>query len=309
MRVAGWAVWAAVLAAVGPGSARAMEKDVVVSVYQGVCVEGDLAANLATARKVVEEARSRGSHFVCLPECFLSGYESKEAVEKGARSLDDPELAAFIAESARHDMVVLVGLARRAPEGLFNTELVIHRGKLLGLYDKVFLTGGDSGRLGFKAGTSVPVFEAHGVRFAVQICHDSSFPFIALDAKLRGAEILFSPHNNEIGADAADDHRKWVRNNHVGIACQMKMVVARSNIVKSDRPGQVGYGDSFILSPQGTPLAEARLFRTELITTTVKPAMFRGPWVWADFAETPEWLKKELADLLAGRAPATKGGK
>ena len=46
--------------------------------------------------------------------------------------LDDPELARFIAESASHEMVVMVGLARRTAEGVSNTELVIHRGKLLG---------------------------------------------------------------------------------------------------------------------------------------------------------------------------------
>ncbi|MBM4092710.1 MAG: carbon-nitrogen hydrolase family protein, partial [Planctomycetes bacterium] len=106
--------------------AQALEKDVVVSVYQGVCREGDFSANLATAREVVKQARERGSHFLALPECFLSGYESREAVQRGARSLDDPELAQFIAESAAHEMVVIVGLARRAADGLYNTELVIH---------------------------------------------------------------------------------------------------------------------------------------------------------------------------------------
>ena len=52
-------------------------------------------------------------------------------MERGARSLDDAELKAFIAESATHDMVVMVGLARKSAEGLFNTELVIHRGKFV----------------------------------------------------------------------------------------------------------------------------------------------------------------------------------
>lgn len=275
-----------------------MERDVVVSIYQGVCREGDFAANAATVREVTEAALQRGSDFLCFPECFLSGYESPEAVRAGARSLGDEDLQAVIAETSAHDMAVLVGTARRAPDGLFNTQLVMHRGRLLGWYDKVFLTGGDSDRLGFMPGRAVPTFEAHGTRFAVQICHDSSFPHVALHAKLRGAEVLFSPHNNEIGVSAADDHRKWVRNNHVGTACQMKLVVARANIVKSDRPDRTGYGDSFILSPQGEPLAEAGLFRTALITATIAPRMFGGPYVWADFAETPAWLRAELAELL-----------
>jgi predicted amidohydrolase len=108
--------------------ALAIESNLVLSVYQGVCQEGDFTANLTTAREVVKQARERGSHFLALPECFLSGYESREAVQRGARSLDDPEVKQFIAESAAHDMVVLVGLARKSGDGLSNTELVIHRG-------------------------------------------------------------------------------------------------------------------------------------------------------------------------------------
>jgi predicted amidohydrolase len=292
---------ALVVAAVLGGRAApalAADGDLVVSVYQGTCQQGDFAANLKTVRAVIEQARLRGSHFIAFPECFLSGYESPEAARKGARALDDPALKAFVAESADHDMVVLVGLARRAADGLYNTELVIHRGKLLGSYDKVMLTGGDRDVLGFAPGAAVPVFAAHGVRFGVIICHDSSFPYVAMAARLQGATLLFSPHNNEIGAEAADDHRHWVRNCHVGLACQFKMVVARANIVKSDRPGRIGYGDSFILGPQGTPLAEAKLFKTELVTATIPPAMYRSPPAWANLGETPAWLRTELARLL-----------
>jgi hypothetical protein len=169
------------------------------------------------------------------------------------------------------------------------------------------LTQGDRHELGFLPGKSVPVFAAHGVRFAVIICHDSSFPHLAMAAKLQGAEILFTPHDNEIGEQGVDDHRRWVRNCHIGLACQLKLVVARANTVKTDRRGLVGYGDSFILSPQGEPLAEAKLFKTELITAKITPAMFKGPTVWADLNETPAWLRTQVGELLTDfRRPATE---
>ncbi len=278
--------------------AVAAEGELLISVYQGTCREGDFASNLATVRDVTQQARERGSHFVAFPECFLSGYESREAVRRGARRLDDSELKRFIAESADHDLVVIVGIARLAGDSLFNSVLVIHRGKLLGTYDKIMLTGGDRDDLGFKPGTSTPVFSAHGTRFGVIICHDSSFPEVAMAERLQGATLLFSPHYNEIGAQAVDDHRHSVRNCHVGLATQLKMIVARSNVVRTERAGRVGYGDSFILSPLGTPLAEAKLFKQELITARVTPAMLRSPWVWADHAETPAWLRTQVASLL-----------
>jgi predicted amidohydrolase len=284
----------------GGAPARALEREVSIAVYQGACQEGDFAANLGTVRRVVQEATAGGRQFVVFPEAFLSGYASRAAVQRGARGLDDQKLREFIAESAAHDVVVLVGLARKAPDGLYNSQLVIHRGRLLGFHDKVLLTGGDRDTLGFKPGTSVPLFFAHGARFAVAIGHDTSLPHLALAARLQGAEILFTPHHNEIGAHAADDHRQWVRNCHVGLACQFEMAVARAHIVKSDRAGQMGYGDSFILSPQGTALAEAKLFKTELISATVTPAMFQAPWVWADLNEVPGWLRAQAGQLLTG---------
>ena len=102
----------------------ALERDVVVTVYQGPCKDGDFTANVATAREVVQQARARGSHFLVFPEEFLSGCDSLEHLRSGARRLDDPELSAFIKETADHDLVVLAGLARLTDEGIYNSVLV-----------------------------------------------------------------------------------------------------------------------------------------------------------------------------------------
>jgi len=282
-----------------------IEQETVISVYQGECAEGDFSTNLQTVRGVCDQALARGSHFVVFPECFLSGYENREAVVRGARGLDDPELVQWIDATKAHDMVILVGIVRKLPQDkVANTQLVIHRGRIVGYYDKVMLTWGDRHTLGFEAGTAVPIFNIHGVKFGINICHDTSFPHVAMMAKLQGAELLFTPHNNEISTQVVDDHRAWVRNCHVGLACQMKMVVARANIVKSGREGSVGYGDSFILSPQGNPLVEADLFKSELITATITPAMFQSPYVWSDLRETPGWLRAQLGQALTEARPA-----
>lgn len=276
----------------------ALERDVTISVYQGPCADGDFSKNLATTRKVVKEALDRGSDFVVFPETFLSGYDTIEHMRLGARRMEDSALQSLIAESSAHSMVILVGLARQTDQGIFNSELVIHHGKVLGIYDKIMLTEGDRDELRFIPGKEVPVFTANGARFAVIICHDSSFPYPALIAKLNGAEILFSPHYNSIPAQTVDAHRKWVRNCHIGLACQMKLVVARSNVVVAGNPKEVGYGDSFILSPQGEALAQAELFRTELLTTKITNKLFQSPVVWADLNETPAVLKTTLGKML-----------
>jgi (R)-amidase len=280
-----------------PFSLGALDKDLTISVYQGPCVDGDFAKNLATTRQAVKEALAKGSDFLALPETFLSGYDTPEHMRQGARRISDPELQSFIDESGSHSMVVIVGLARITDEGIYNSVLVIHKGKLLGIYNKIMLTGGDRNTLKFLPGKDVPVFEANGARFAVVICHDTSFPHPALVAKLKGAEILFTPHYNSIAREKMDAHRKWVRNCHIGLACQMKVVVARANVVVNGKE-RLGYGDSFIVSPRGDMLAEAELFRTELVTAKVTPALFKSPYVWADLNEVPDYLNATLAELL-----------
>ena len=280
----------------------ALERDVVISAWQGPCVDGDFAANLATARSVVQQALERHSDFLAFPETFLSGYVTREKMLAGARNLDGPEITSFIAESAGHNMVIIVGLARKVGEEVFNTELVIQHGKLLGTFDKVMLTGSDRDKLKFTPGLDVPVFTANGARFAVIICHDTSFPQPGFLAKLRGAEILFTPHYNSIDAQRVDEHRKLVRNNHVGLACLLKMALVRSNVVVLDRPGSPGYGDSFIMTPEGEVLAGADLFRTELVTATLTAEMFRRANGWASLDAVPAWLNKALAEELVRAA-------
>jgi predicted amidohydrolase len=275
-----------------------LDRAITVGVYQGPCLDGDFPANLASARRVVATALQRGCDFLTFPEAFLSGYATPETVRRGARSLQDPDLQAFVLESARHEMVIVVGLARREGEQLYNSALVLHQGRLLGAYDKVMLTTGDRQSLGFAPGTAVPVFLAHGVRFAVAICHDTSFPHVATAARFQGAQLLLTPHYNRIAPSVADDHRRWVRNCHVGLASQLKMAVARANTVATDPSDLLGYGDSFILGPQGEPLAQTDLFKTELLTAKVTPEMFEPPTVWGDLHETPAWLRQQVADLM-----------
>ena len=284
-----------------PAGLPGLEREVVVSVYQGPCRDGDFSANLATVRAAVAEARAAGSQFLALPESFLSGCDTFSHLKQGARRLDDPELRAFIAESAAHDVVLLVGMTRIEKEGMYNSVLVIHRGRLLGIYDKVMLVEDERREYGILPGKTVPVFRAHGVRFAVIVCHDTSFPQPAMMARLQGAEILFTPHYNCIPTQKMDEHRKWVRNTHVGLACQMKMVLARSNVIVTGKKDQLGYGDSFIMSPRGEVLAEAGLFRTRLVSARITPAML-GAGLGADLNEVPPEFNARLGELLSGEA-------
>jgi len=246
----------------------------IVGVWQGRCADGNLARNIARTEEVIDEAARAGCDFVCLPETFLSGYGSREIIERGALDLGDKRLLDLAKRAADRNVVTLVGLAERRGNEIANTAVVLDGGKVAGAYRKTMLTGGDANKMGFCWGTEQPVFEARGVTFGIQICHDSSFPEIASILAWKGARLLFSPHYNAIPVANMDDHRIRVRNNHIGVAAHFGLVVARANvIVPESKDGALGYGDSAIFSPLGAPLAEAGLFTERLIFADV------GPWL------------------------------
>ena len=250
----------------------------IIGVWQGVCRDGDLEANLARTAQVIDEAADAGCAFVCLPEQFLCGYGKAERVIAAAMTLDDERLLALARKAEDRSVVTLVGLCERRGRSCANTQVVLAGGTVAGHYTKTMLIQGDRKVMGF-FDEELPVFEAAGVSFGIMICHDSSFPEIAATMAWKGARIIFSPHYNCIRRDRMDSHRILVRNNHVGIAAHYGVVVARANVVgywpDQDR---YGYGDSAIFAPNGAPLAEAGLFAERLITAEVAPHLVSSEW-------------------------------
>ena len=265
----------------------------LIGVWQGVCKEGDLAANLARTEQVIDEAHQAGCDLVCLPELFLCGGGADDH-RRNAMGLDDRRLSDLAVRAADRNVVTLVGLCEKRGDRLANTQVVLADGRVAGHYTKTMLTGGDRQVMDF-FDDELPVFTAKGVRFGIVICHDTSFPEVAATLVWKGAQILFAPHYNSIKRERMDEHRLLVRNNNVGIAAHYDVVVARSNVVGYWPEGdRFGYGDAAIFSPHGVPLAEAGLFTEKLITADV--ASYLGGPRWRDRRDLRPAIIKQLAD-------------
>jgi predicted amidohydrolase len=274
-----------------------------VAAWQGRCIDGDVEANLAAAHRAIDLAAAERAHFLCLPETFLSGYGTREAVLRGALALDDPRLLRLAACAAGHGLTLLAGLAERLPDGrLGNTAAIFNEGRLLGAYRKTMRTESDTDIMGFCLDTDMPVFQAQGLRFGCIICHDSSFVEPALILVGKGAQLIFSPHYNGISAGLMDEHRIRTRSNHSGLATLLNVYVVRANVIGVSRgcAEELGYGDSVIIDPAGRVLAEAGLFHEGLICATIN---LRDRHRWASRAELPREVRNELAGML--RSPDT----
>ncbi len=268
-----------------------------LAAYQGRSVPGEVDANLATARRVLEQAAAGGADFLCLPETFLSGYGDRSTVERGAIRLGDGRLAELADLARRHDVVLLVGLSELIGEGeIANTVAIFDQGRQLGRYRKTMLTRDDAEVMRFCPDHDLPVFRAKGLTFGCIICADSSFFETAATMAYRGMTILFSPHFNCIAAAGMDDHRIRVRNNHSGLAALLDVYVVRSNVVVTDRGPCLGYGDSAIFDPRGHPVAEAGLFREALIfaDATIPAERAQGKNRLRD--RVPEAVRRQLGD-------------
>lgn len=267
--------------------------------YQGAIVEGEVDQNVERVKTVLEETRSQRLHFLCFPEAYLTGY-SEEAIHHAAISLDDARLQDLIDFTASYSPVVLVGLCERREGQIFNTQVVIHKGRLLGACHKTMLT--DYDRQFFSTDLELPVFDAYGVRFGVVICHGTSFVEPALYLRWRGARLLFTPHYNAIPLDGLETssgrvsfwgHRTMVLNNQAALATLLKMVVVRSNVILVSEEG-IGAGDSNIWDMDGVCVASGEPFTEQVVTAAFERRIFQREH-WIDRREIPVQLLEMIA--------------
>lgn len=270
--------------------------------YQGPIAEGRVDQNLNRVKSILAQTRSQQLDFLCFPETYLTGY-SEEAIHGAALTLDDPRLLDLIDYTRDFETVLLVGLCERRGEQIFNTQAVIHQGRLLGACHKTLLT--DYDRLYFSTDLELPVFYARGVCFGVVTCHSTSFVEPALYLRWKGVRLLFTPHYNSIPLAGLDtptgrvtfwQHRTMVLNNQAALATLLKMVVVRSNVIVPG-PLELGAGDSNIWDMDGVCVAAGVPFEEQVVTAEFDPQVFQQEH-WIDRREIP----LALLDMIAAAA-------
>ena len=273
-----------------------------IASFQGPIVDNDFEFNLNKVKDVLFKTKDQGLDFICFPETYLSGY-SEQAVRESSVPLNDPRLLEFIRFSAGFNTVILVGMSERDHDRIFNTQIVVYQGKLLGTYHKKMLTEED--KQVFVSDMEFPVFEAKGVKFGVVICADTSYVEPALLLRWKGARLLFTPHYNDIppeGIDTPDgkvtfwEHRTMVLNNQAALATLLKLVVVRSNVIIV-REGHLGAGDANIWDMNGEVVARGIPFKECIVTAEFDRSIFERE-NWINRKEVPV----ELLDLIARAA-------
>ena len=285
-----------------------MTDTITIGSYQGPLTEGNVQANLNTVLRQLHKPQNADLDFLCFPETFLTGY-APDSITQRALSASAPEIQNLVEATQSLKTVVLVGFAEKTDQGIFNSQIVIQRGEILGIAHKTMLTRGYDDRY-FVTDLSLPVFSAHGIQFGVAICHTTSFVEPALYLRWMGARLLFTPHFNNLSpcreTPSGDRmtfwaHRQMVLNNQAALATLLKMVVVRSNVVIVE-PEALGSGDSNIWGMNGELVAAGEPF-TEMVVRAVFDRKIFLQEHWINRSEVPIELLERIANAAKQYKP------
>jgi nitrilase len=151
----------------------------------------DVATNLATARRLLEQAAAEGARLAALPEYFcLIGMKDSDKLAV-AEDLGSGPIQAMLAAAAQDLGLWIIGgtlpIKAATPDRVRNSTLVFApSGERVARYDKIHLFAFDNGRESYdegrvlEAGSEPVSFEADGMpgrlRVGLSVCYDLRFP-------------------------------------------------------------------------------------------------------------------------------------
>ena len=169
---------------------------------------GDIAGNLARARKARARAADLGADLVVLSELFITGYPPEDLVLKPAFQEAAEAAAADLAgDTADGGPALLLGTPWRDDGALYNAALLLEGGAVAARRYKHDLPNYgvfDEKRL-FAAGPLPGPVNFRGVRLGVMVCEDMWTPDVAECLQETGAEILVVGNGSPFESDKLDE--------------------------------------------------------------------------------------------------------
>lgn len=279
---------------------RAKRRDAIrVAAVQFEMRTDDKEANLATMERWVARAAAAGADLVAFPEICLTGYNhlfacSRRRLLQIAEDAESgPAVRRVRAMARRHRIVVLFGLLERtARDELYNTYVVITgSGGTIFRHRKIHAFENSA----IRQGSELAVFELFGWRMGVLICYDNNLVENPRVLCLKGAEVIFAPHQTG-GFDMASrgmgriplalwrnrerdpaalrqailgpKGRAWIHKWLPARAYDNNLFYVFANGVGIDGP-EVRTGCSAIVDPEGIVLAETTASGDDMVIATL----------------------------------------
>ena len=271
---------------------------------------GDLEANLTRHAELIREARSGGAALVVFPELGLTGYLLQDLAGEVAMRLDDPRLAALVAESAGCSVVVSF-VEEAADHRLFIAAALIEDGRIRHVHRKVHLPtyGLFDERRFFAAGDAIRAVPSRlGIGVGLAVCEDLWHLGTAQVLALDGAQLIINVSSSP-GRDLAATHAEGL-----GTAASRRSLLrtyaqlTTSVVIFCNRVGvdeSISFwGGSEVIGPGGDSLVRAPLYDEALVYADIAPEEIRRERIALPLLrdERPELLVRELDRIVAERA-------
>ncbi len=226
---------------------------------------GNWSLNAATIRRLLADAPD--FDLLVLPELAFSGYDFRDHDELHALAerFHDGPTADLLRELARkRNAVIVAGYAERAPEGCYNSAMLVCPDGSAHNYRKIHLFNREQDV--FLPGDAPPtVVDTPVGRIGMMICFDWFFPETARSLALAGAQIIAHPSNLVL---------PWCQRAMFARSLENGVFTITANRIgteaRTDR-SLTFTGSSQILNTKGETLASAPTDREALEIATLYP--------------------------------------
>ncbi len=222
---------------------------------------GDFAGNTQKMLEAMAEARSLGVDLLTFPELAICGYPPEDLLFKPRFITENQRsLEKIVAASA--GLTLVVGFVD-AKDDIYNAAAIIHDGKLIDVYHKIFLPNYgvfDENRY-FRAGNQCPVYTIAGVGVGVTICEDIWYEAGPATAQAySGAQLIVNISSSPYHASKGSYREKMVATR----AADNVAIFAYNNLV-GGQDELIFDGSSVIFDEKGKLLARGKQFQEDLI--------------------------------------------
>ena len=273
-------------------------------------VVADVAANLQTCLRMIDEAAKHKPDVMVLPEFVnhIAWYRDAAHCYGVSVSLDDDFMQAIGRKAKEHNCYIKINFTLKRPDlpvgedgvgKVSGTNVLFDpMGNVVGLTDKQILMGNENNFLE-KSTAIAPILETEIGQVGMYACMDGVIPEVARALAVRRPQMLLNSLNSfahdeaslHIPVRAAENKVFVIAANKVGSLVPEEMREAVAARLKIDPSFLEGAGESQIVAPDGTVLAKAPMKGEAVVFADI------------DLSKADNKLRPDGTDILSTRRP------
>ena len=242
-------------------------KNIRIAVVISNSPVGKIRQNLDALAGWVRDAKKKDAAIICFPEMNITGYSTRKKIVNSAQLVPGPVTGELVELAEKENITILAGFAEKDEKGrIYAGHLVVTPQGFSGVYRKLHIAPPEQ-RI-FSPGRNIPLFEAHGVSFGIQLCYDAHFPELSTRMAIEGADLIFIPHASPRGTPE-EKYSSWMRH-LTARAFDNGLFVVACNQTGENKKGLKFPGIALVIDPSGNVIAKDVSGKENMIVVDLK---------------------------------------